>query len=149
MLSEAGSAAAAKYAHSQHASYKRLAEVEHLSRELAQKIRQQRVEFGISLPPPSAAGPPGQPAAGPSLLVLQALLTAAFSPNLARGRAHCPARVLDEVARHRLDPRCAVYFVVAPQDKEAPQGVHLTQDHLAAALQPCGEVVLSLSLIHI
>ena len=133
-LSEAGSAAAAKYAHSQHASYKRLAEVEHLSRELTQKVRQQRVENGISLP---AAG--HLPATGPSLLVLQAMLTAAFSPNLARGNAACPTRVIDEIARNRLEPRCTVYFVVA-QDKDSAAGVHLTQEHLTAALAPCGEL---------
>ena len=211
----------------------RLAEIEHLSRELTQKVRQQRVENGISLPTPTvhAAAAPGQPAAGPSLLVLQALLTAAFSPNLARGRAACPARVLEEISRNRLEPRCTVYFVVAqarrgtlsfacacrgtlcfacaglhllcataecactctsacacawhcarrcahgvwrvhampswrvqrsvlawyraprpyssctckctytcPQDKDSAAGVHLTQDHLAAALAPCGEL---------
>ena len=70
------------------------------------------------------------------MLVLQALLTAAFSPNIARGTGGCPARVLDEIARNRLEPRCTVYFVVA-QDRDAAAGVHLTQEHLAAALAPC------------
>ena len=50
VLSDDGPPAAAQYAHSQHASYKRLAEVEHFSRELSERLKQQRNEFGITAP---------------------------------------------------------------------------------------------------
>ena len=159
-LSEEGPPKAAQYAHAQHASYKRLAEIEHLSRELMQKLRQQRVEFGISLPPSghtltssstAAAAAAGDAAAaaaaavasaaggveGTRDLLLHALILAAFSPNLAAGKAHAPTKVLEEMTRHRLDPARAVYCVVSGGSQG---GAHLHQRHLAAALAPCGEL---------
>ena len=68
VLNNHGAPRAAQYAHSQHASYKRLAEIEHLSRELMQRLRQQRVEFQMPLPnagqclvgPASTAAPVGE-----------------------------------------------------------------------------------------
>ena len=88
VLVENGAGRAAQYAHSQHASYKRLSEIEHLSRELLQKLKQQRTEFETFLPPPGAAlvgvaTPDAAADAGTRLLMLQSLLTAAFSPNFA------------------------------------------------------------------
>ena len=47
-----GQARAAQYCHAQHASYKRLAEIDALARELLQKIRQQRREHQMPLLPP-------------------------------------------------------------------------------------------------
>ena len=51
---------------------------------------------------------------GPSLLMLQCLLSLAFSPNVAAGRAHCPPKVRDEIVRHNLELSRAVYCVVQP-----------------------------------
>ncbi|KOO25951.1 putative ATP-dependent RNA helicase ythdc2-like protein [Chrysochromulina tobinii] len=160
-LSDEGAPKAAQYAHSQHASYKRLAELEALSRELIQRIRQQRVEFDLALPPAgftltatstAAAAAQGDPAASAAAavaaaaggvemtrdLLLHALLVAAFSPNFASGKAHAPAKVLDELARHRLEPSRCVYCLVKQDSSQG--GAHLHQRHLQAALAPCGEL---------
>jgi len=134
VLSDDGPPAAAQYAHSQHASYKRLAEVEHFSRELSERLKQQRNEFGITAPHAGSAVSRGEP---PSLLVLQSLLCAAFAPNFAAGRTYCPPRVLDDFAAHNVDVRRAVNFTVS---QGSQGGAHITQAHLAAALQPCGEL---------
>ena len=89
ILATQGPGKAAQYAHSQHASYKRLSEIDALSRELLSKIRQQRVELGLALPPPGG----GHLNEGRNL-VLHAMLTAAFSPHFAAGRAACPGRAV-------------------------------------------------------
>ena len=95
VLSSQGQQAAAKYAHAQHASFKRLSEIEYLSRELSNKLKQQRLDHGLHLP---AAG--SKESAAPSLLVLQALLCASFLPNVAAGCTRCPHSVLEVIRRH-------------------------------------------------
>ena len=70
-------------------------------------------------------------------LLLNALLVGAFSPELAAGRASCPAKVLDEIRRHALVPARSVYAVVQGGSQH---GAHLQQRHLQAALAPCGEL---------
>ena len=65
------------------------------------------------------------------------MLSAAFLPNVAVGRTHCPPEVRGELERHRLDPRRAVAFIVASGSQG---GAHLTQAHIASALKPCGEL---------
>lgn len=131
-LSAGGPPAAAQYAQSQKASYKRLSEIEYLSRELTARLRRERADHGLALPPSGAAAD-----GGPNLLTLQALLCAAFLPNVAIGRVSCPADVLHEISRHRLTPKSAVTFIVAPSSSP---GAHLTQAHIAAALKPCGKL---------
>ena len=156
VLNSQGAPRAAQYAHSQHASYKRLSEIESLSRELMQRLRQQRVELDIPLPnaghclvgPASAAAPVGDvdgSGGGSSaassdasrLLMLHSLITCAFAPNFAAGRAHCPAKVVDEIGRHKLAAGRSVYCVVQGGSQG---GAHLAQRHLAGALAPCGEL---------
>ena len=134
LLSVGGPPAAAQYAQSQKASYKRLSEIEYLSRELLSRLRTERAEHGLALPPSGAAGVAD---GGPNLITLQALLSAAFLPNIAIGRVSCPPTVLEEISRHRLDPKRSVAFIVA--SGSAP-GAHLTQAHLSAALKPCGKL---------
>lgn len=109
-----------------------------------QKLRQQRADHGTALPPAGnmligGAGPGGAAGAsgGTRLLMLQSLLTAAFSPNVASGKPHCPPRVLEELRRHRLEPSLAVHAIVSGGSQG---GEHLRQTHLASALAPCGEV---------
>lgn len=131
-LSAGGPPAAAQYAQSQKASYKRLSEIEYLSRELTARLRRERADHGLALPPSGAAADSGS-----NLHTLQALLCAAFLPNVAMGRVSCPADVLSDISRHRLAPKTAVTFIVA--SSSAP-GAHLTQAHLAAALKPCGKL---------
>ena len=103
-------------------------------------MRQQRVEFGILLP---LAGAGVAASGGPSLLMLQSLLTLAFSPNVAAGRSFCPPKVREEVGRHNLEPSRAIYCAVQPQPSapgQPPPTVHLNQGHLAHALKPVGEL---------
>ena len=69
--------------------------------------------------------------------MLQSLLCAAFAPNFASGRTYCPPRVLDDFAAHNVDVRRAVNFTVS---QGSQGGAHITQAHLASALQPCGEL---------
>jgi len=54
------------FSQSQKASYKRLSEIEYLSRELTARLRRERAEYGLSLPPSGTAD-----TGGPNLLTLQ------------------------------------------------------------------------------
>ena len=76
------------------------------------------------------------------MLTMQALLCAAFLPSVSSGRAYAPAVVLDELARHRLDPTRSVHFIATGTAATSEGGAtaHLSQAHLTAAFRPCGEL---------
>ena len=102
-------------------------------------------------PPPAPTLLPASPLHPPPTTPAhrQALLCAAFLPNLALGRTTCPPAVLADIARHRLDPSRTVAFIVGSGSQG---GAHLTQANLAAALKPCGKLeqsIISKSRVHV
>lgn len=88
------------------------------------------------------------------MLTMQALLCAAFLPSVTSGRAYAPAVVLDELARHRLDPTRSVHFIATNTAATSEGGAtaHLTQAHLTSAFRPCGELqqaIISKARVHV